>query len=405
MIPKARRALWLLIALTAGLRLIWAATLSFGNDEAYHFLYAMHPDWSYFDHPPMTMLVERLGLALLGGGVSELSLRLGFVLLFAGSTWIMFRWTLRWYGEWAGFYAALALNLTAYYTAAAGAFVLPDGPLLFFSLLTMWRLSEAVVSDRWSVASGQWSVISGQSRSRRLSPPTTGHSPLTTGHWPLATLLPWVWVGLAWGAACLSKYHAIFLPAGALAVHPGHAQRAPLFADAGAVSRGLDRHVRLFARAYLEPAKRLGVVRVSGQSGRRLAISARRPGHGDRRAGPLSLALDLGGARARALSLPAQGQRSGRRREIAARRWAGAVDVFHGGGLRADDPAALDVDRLPAALPRPGSGLGGTHGRGPGADAALAHVVRRHCCLHRRGIRHTGCASASFRSRTIRPSR
>ena len=203
MIPKARRALWLLIALTAGLRLIWTAALSFGNDEAYHFLFAMHPDWSYFDHPPMTMLVERLGLMLFGG-VSEWSLRFGFILLFAGSTWIMFRWTSRWYGEWAGFYAALALNLTAYYTAAAGAFVLPDGPLLFFSLLTMWRLSEAVVPKE----TGKWpEEIRGQGdRRNALSSSSVSLS--------LASLC-WISVGLAWGAALLSKYHAIFLPAGA----------------------------------------------------------------------------------------------------------------------------------------------------------------------------------------------
>ena len=202
MIPKARRALWLLIAISGGLRLIWAAALSFGNDEAYHYLFAMHPDWSYFDHPPMTMLVERIGLTLFGG-VSELSLRLGFVLLFAGSTWIMFRWTSRWYGEWAGFYAALALNLTAYYTAAAGALVLPDGPLLFFSLLTLWGLSEALVP---------------RERNGRAEPregPDGTHYPAPHGA-RLAHCLPvWVWVGLAWGGALLSKYHAIFLPAGA----------------------------------------------------------------------------------------------------------------------------------------------------------------------------------------------
>ena len=47
--------------------------------------------------------------------------------MFAGATWVMFAWASRWYGELAGFYAALALNLSAYYTAAAGAFVLPMG--------------------------------------------------------------------------------------------------------------------------------------------------------------------------------------------------------------------------------------------------------------------------------------
>ena len=168
-----------LILVTLIARLGWAACLETGQDEAYHFLYTVYPDWSYFDHPPMLMYVARLGIAVCGGWLHPLSLRIGFVLLFSGSTWIMFRWTARFYGELAGFHAALALNLSAYYTAAAGAFVLPDGPLLFFSLLTMWSLSEALVQSPGRIA-------------------------------------PWIVVGLACAGAMLSKYHAVFLPLGTL---------------------------------------------------------------------------------------------------------------------------------------------------------------------------------------------
>ena len=176
----SRRKLLILILVTLVLRLVWAASLETGQDEAYHFLYTVHPDWSYFDHPPMLMYVARFGIAAFGGWLHPLSLRFGFVLMFAGSTWIMFRWTSRWYGESAGFYAALALNLSAYYSAAAGAFVLPDGPLLFFALLTMWRLSEALIADP-------------------------------------GRILPWIGVGIACAGAMLGKYHAVFLPLGALA--------------------------------------------------------------------------------------------------------------------------------------------------------------------------------------------
>ncbi len=176
--PFRSALLWLIVISTA-CRLCWAAGLETGNDEGYHYLYLINPDWSYFDHPPMLMWLSRVGVALCGGWVHPLSLRLGFVMLFAGSTWVMFEWTARWYDERAGFYAALALNLSAFYSVAAGAFVLPDGPFLFFALLTMWRLSEALVG-----------------------------SP--------GRILPWVWVGLACAGAMLSKYHAIFLPLGAL---------------------------------------------------------------------------------------------------------------------------------------------------------------------------------------------
>jgi hypothetical protein len=174
----SKRALVVLIAVSATVRIIAASTLGLGNDEAYHFLYAIHPDLSYYDHPPMLAWVETLGLTLSGSPFSALALRSGFILLFAASTWLLWRIASRWYGPWAGLFAALSLNLSGYYGLAASTFALPDGPLLFFWLLTIDRLSIALESPRRT-----W---------------------------------PWVWVGLTWGGAMLSKYHAIFLPAGTL---------------------------------------------------------------------------------------------------------------------------------------------------------------------------------------------
>ena len=174
-----RQTLWGLIVVSAALRLAWASSLGPGTDEAYHYLFAVHRDWSYFDHPPMLAVVESAGLALAGGVVSTFALRLGFVGLFAGSTWLMAKLGSRFFGPWAGVLGALALNVSAYHTAAASTFALPDGPLLFFWLLTLDRLAAAFDEpDR---------------------------------------LGPWLGVGLAWGCGLLSKYHAVFLPVGALA--------------------------------------------------------------------------------------------------------------------------------------------------------------------------------------------
>ena len=115
----ARRALWTLVAASTLLRLAWAACLGVGNDEAYHYLFTVHRDWSYYDHPPMTAVVEAVGLAFAGGRVSAWALRLGFIGLFAGSTLLLARLTARFYGPRAGALAAFALNATAYYGAAA----------------------------------------------------------------------------------------------------------------------------------------------------------------------------------------------------------------------------------------------------------------------------------------------
>ena len=133
-----------MIVTTALLRLFSACILGLGNDEAYHSLYAAHPSLGYYDHPPMMAWIEIAGLALPGAAASASALRLGFIVMFAGSTWLLARLTTRYYGERAGFIAALALNLTGYYGLAASTFALPDGPLLFFWLLTMDRLSIAL---------------------------------------------------------------------------------------------------------------------------------------------------------------------------------------------------------------------------------------------------------------------
>lgn len=198
-----QRHLTVLILSSLILRIGWAACLETGQDEAYHYLYTVHPDWSYFDHPPMLMYVARCGLLAFGGWIHPLSVRIGFVLMFASSTWIMYRWTADWFGERAGFYAALALNLSAYYTAAAGAFVLPDGPLLFFALLTMWRLSIALIDKHGSGNANQNNLTVASANAEVNQPP------------PRSTMA-WIWVGLACAGAMLSKYHAGFLPMGAL---------------------------------------------------------------------------------------------------------------------------------------------------------------------------------------------
>lgn len=73
------------------LRLAWVAIMPASKDEAYHYLYSVYPAWSYFDHPPMMMVVVRAGVELCGENVTYFSLRLGFVLLFAATTWMLSR--------------------------------------------------------------------------------------------------------------------------------------------------------------------------------------------------------------------------------------------------------------------------------------------------------------------------
>ncbi len=176
--PGQARALWVLIGVSTAIRLVWACLLGAAVDEPYYFQFIRHLDWSYFDHPPMVALVGLPGLILAGDPYSVPGLRLGFIILFACSTWLIARLATRYFGAKAGFYAALALNVSGYFGLGVGTIAQPDGPLLFFWLLTLDRLSIAFQSERG--------------------------------------INPWVWVGLAWGGAMQSKYHAVLLPVGAL---------------------------------------------------------------------------------------------------------------------------------------------------------------------------------------------
>ena len=332
MSPK--RALIVLIVVSASIRLFAACTLGLGNDEAYHFLYAIHPALSYYDHPPMLAWVETLGLTLSGSPFSALALRSGFIFLFAASTWLVWRIAGRLYGPWAGLYAALALNLTGYYGLAASTFALPDGPLLFFWLLTIDRLSIALAE-----------------------PERTG---------------PWIWVGLAWGGAMLSKYHAIFLPAGTLLFLILNPPARRWLTEARAIPGDRPGNPGLQPGALLERGERMGLVPVPGRAGGgRAASPARLPRHRDRGTGRLFLSLDLDPADHHPLA-QAQELEPARERPRAARRLPGrgSAGGIHGGRLLSSGLAPLGADRPDLALPDAGAVVASSPGAATGRRGA-----------------------------------
>jgi 4-amino-4-deoxy-L-arabinose transferase-like glycosyltransferase len=175
---SSRQVLAIVICLSAVVRLVWALSLGRFYNEAYYEMYARHLEWGYFDHPPMVGFVAAAGQGLTPGLSPVLGLRLGFIALFAGSTWLIARLTARLLGRGASVFAALVLNATIYYGLRIGTLADPDGPLLFFWLLTLDRLVAAL------------------------------QNPHRIG--------TWVFVGFAWGLGMLSKYCAALIPVGFL---------------------------------------------------------------------------------------------------------------------------------------------------------------------------------------------
>ncbi len=143
-LPRTDRTALAVIAAFTGFRLVLAAVVGLGVDETYTVSVAHDLDLSYFDHPPLQYWITHLTLAFLGDGRA---VRLPFIALFAGTSWLIYRLTQTLFGERAALVALLALNASAFFTFAAGTFVLPDGPLLFALAGAAVVLARALCSE------------------------------------------------------------------------------------------------------------------------------------------------------------------------------------------------------------------------------------------------------------------
>ena len=164
----ARRSALALIGAFALARLAFAAALGPGNDEAYTIVVARRLDLSYFDHPPLHQWIAHFAALVLGEGAAT---RLPFVALFAATGWLVFALTRRLFGARAGIIALVALNLTPFFFASAGTWVVPDGALDFAlagAAATLARLFFERPSPRGALglwlAAGLWLGLAGLSK-------------------------------------------------------------------------------------------------------------------------------------------------------------------------------------------------------------------------------------------------
>jgi 4-amino-4-deoxy-L-arabinose transferase-like glycosyltransferase len=201
---QARTIVLITIVATAIARLILAATLGLGIDESYVVSVARPLSLSYFDHPPLHFWIAAAAQFVAGsppaGPLSGLVLRAPFVLLFALTTWILARLTARLFGERAALYAALALNTSAVFSLSTGSWVLPDGPLMYCSVATVYAVTRALYNGPAPAS-------------------VSAHQP-ASGAWRW-----WLAAGVTTGLAMLSKYHGVLLLAGVftyLATTPQH---------------------------------------------------------------------------------------------------------------------------------------------------------------------------------------
>ena len=141
--PDATRLLLRLIVASALVRVAFAGAVGLSVDESYTVAISRHFAWSYFDHPPLHVWLVGAWAHLLRSE-QPLLMRLPDIVMFAASTAVLYRLTTRCYGERAGLWAAAAFNLAPVFTLNTAGGVLPDGPLVLFSLLAVSCFAQAV---------------------------------------------------------------------------------------------------------------------------------------------------------------------------------------------------------------------------------------------------------------------
>ncbi len=128
------------IGILLAVRLVLIGQAALIPEEAYYWMYSMHPAVGYLDHPPMVAWLISAGTALLGP--TEAGVRLATWLLAVGSTLLAYRLGVEWFGRRVGLTTALLFS-TAPVLCGTGFVATPDAPLIFFWLLALVALTRA----------------------------------------------------------------------------------------------------------------------------------------------------------------------------------------------------------------------------------------------------------------------
>jgi hypothetical protein len=168
--------LLLIVFINLIIKVIPAGILELGNDEVYYWTYALFPDWSHFDHPPMVGLTIQL-FSLNLRFQSEIFMRLGSLVLSSTSVILLFYLVKKIYSQRAAFISILLFTSSFYFNIISGLFILPDTPQTFFILLALYFGLPAITVKNPSKVNNYHVLL----------------------------------FGLFAGLAFLSKYHSLFL--------------------------------------------------------------------------------------------------------------------------------------------------------------------------------------------------
>ena len=196
------KLLIVLLVVSAVIRVVLAAWMEFGNDEVYYWTYALYPDWSHFDHPPMVgWVIQLFSLNLLFD--NEFFIRLASVVFMTANTYIIYRIGKDIKDATTGFYAALLFTASIYAFVITGVFIMPDTPLMLFWLLAFWMAVRYYSGLPRSARNDGDDTLYVIARNEAIQERTA----LRQAQGPSKLLL----FGLFAGFAMLSKYSGVFL--------------------------------------------------------------------------------------------------------------------------------------------------------------------------------------------------
>jgi 4-amino-4-deoxy-L-arabinose transferase-like glycosyltransferase len=158
-------------------------------DEAYYYLYSLHLDWSYFDHPFLVALTTGFGPWLTGGVVSQFTIRLGAIICYTGSLVLLYLTGKRLFSAKAASLTLAIATISPIFQVSFGILSLPDSPLMFF-----WSASLYCAANEFF-----------------RQPGNQLHSQLSNLYVPSYRLAI---LGILVGLACDSKYHGFVLGVG-----------------------------------------------------------------------------------------------------------------------------------------------------------------------------------------------
>ena len=189
-----------LLVVSAVVRGVLATWMEFGNDEVYYWTYALYPDWSHFDHPPMVgWVIQFFSLNLLFD--SEFFIRLASVVFMTANTYIIYKIGKEIKDAPTGLYAAILYTASIYAFVITGIFIMPDTPLMLFWLLAVWMAIMFFIRLPRSARNDDNDTLCVIARNEAIQKETV----LRQSQGPLLLF------GLFAGLAMLSKYSGIFL--------------------------------------------------------------------------------------------------------------------------------------------------------------------------------------------------